>query len=504
MSPSRVAVCDRSGTFRETLATILLLLCAQLAPTSAGSQTLPPLAPRDMAMTMPGTFTFVSVGDLILRTPVSHLADEDVQAALRLIREADVAFGNLEGNLVDFRSYRGLLSGFVGSAEAARDLRSMGFDLVNRANNHLFDSEAEGMFETNRLLDEAGIVHAGSGRNLDEAAAPAFLETPKGRVALVGMHTPTFVAHQRLGATSRTGNLNGRPGLNMLRYSEEIVLTRGQVDALRQIRDELLAERDRYDNPRSTRDLGPDRVSFFGSASGREDPTYRVAREGEVPGTIDYELNRGDVERALRSIRNAKQYSDFVIATIHSHQSQSVLETQHFSTRPPEFYVELAHAAIDAGADVWVGHGVQTLRGIEIYHGKPIFYGMGEFVRQMQWTLPVQFGMRDWSPNTLGPVGSQGNAMSPESVWWQALESIVGVSRYEDGELVEVLIYPIDLRYDGSEIRPDSQFGIPQIAPPELGRQILERVQRLSRELGTEITIEGNRGVIRVAADLGR
>jgi poly-gamma-glutamate capsule biosynthesis protein CapA/YwtB (metallophosphatase superfamily) len=496
MHASRVTVFDLSGGVPGILTTILLVLCVQLAPTSAVSQTPPPLSPQDMAMTMSGSFTLVSVGDLILRTPVSQSADEGVQAALRIIRDGDVAFGNLEGNLVDFRTYRGLLSGFVGSAEAARDLEPMGFDLVNRANNHLFDSEADGMFETNRLLDEAGIVHAGSGRNLDEAAAPAYLETPKGRVGLVGMHTPTFATHERLAATSRTGNLGGRPGLNMLRYSEEIVLTRGQIEALRQVRDELLEYRDGYDNPRAIRDLGPDRVSLFGSASGREDPTYRVAREGEVPGTIDYTLNRGDVQRSLRSIRNAKQYSDFVIATIHSHQSQSVLETQHFSTAPPDFYVELAHAAIDAGADAWVGQGVQTLRGIEIYRGKPVFYGLGEFVRQMQMSLPVQLGATDWSPNALG---GQGSAMSPESVWWQAMESIVAVSRYEDGELVEVLVHPIDLRYDGTEIRPDSQFGIPQIASPELGRQILERVQRLSGELGTEMTIEGNRGVIRIA-----
>ena len=496
MRPNKLIVSDRPGSLRRALATIPLLLFVTFAPTSAWSQTPPPLAPRDMAMTMPGTFTFVSVGDLIIRTPISQLTGEHVQAALRFIREGDMAFGNLEGSLADFQSYRGTLSGFVGSAEAARDVKAMGFDMVNRANNHLFDSEAEGMFETNRLLDEVGIIHAGSGRNLDEAAAPAFLETPKGRVGLVGMHTPNWDSHLNLGATNRTGNLGGKSGLNMLHYSEEIVLTRGQIEALSQIQGELLEYRDRYDNPRSVRDLGPDRVNFFASSSGREDPTYRVAREGEIPGTIDYTLNRSDLQRALRSIRNAKQYSDFVIATIHSHQVQSVLETMHFSTRPPDFYVELAHAAIDAGADVWVGHGVQTLRGIEIYRGKPIFYGMGEFIRQMQFTLPVQLGMTDWGNSFLA---SQGNSMPPESVWWQALESILAVSRFEDGKLVEVLVYPIDLRYDRSEIRPDARFGVPQIAPPELGRRILQRVQLLSKELGTEMTIEGNHGVIRVA-----
>ena len=62
MRPNKLIVSDRPRTFRRVPATIPLLLFVTLAPASAWSQTPPPLAPRDMAMTMPGTFTFVSVG----------------------------------------------------------------------------------------------------------------------------------------------------------------------------------------------------------------------------------------------------------------------------------------------------------------------------------------------------------------------------------------------------------------------------------------------------------
>lgn len=37
----------------------------------------------------------------------------------------------------------------------------------------------------------------------------------------------------------------------------------------------------------------------------------------------------------------------------------------------------LARAAIDAGADVVVGHHAHIVRGIEIYRGKPVFHGLG-------------------------------------------------------------------------------------------------------------------------------
>ena len=159
---------------------------------AVAQQPLAPLNPRDMAITIPGDFVLASVGDLMMRRPASRLADDAVQAALRLIREADLAVGNMEGELANLRDFDGPLNGFVGSHEVAADLKAIGFDMVNRAQNHLFDAEAAGMFSTNALLDEAGIVHAGTGRNLDEAAAPVYLELPQGRVAMVGMHAPLW------------------------------------------------------------------------------------------------------------------------------------------------------------------------------------------------------------------------------------------------------------------------------------------------------------------------
>ncbi len=40
----------------------------------------------------------------------------------------------------------------------------------------------------------------------------------------------------------------------------------------------------------------------------------------------------------------------------------------------------LARAAIDAGADIVVGHHAHILRGIEVYKGRPIYHGLGNFV----------------------------------------------------------------------------------------------------------------------------
>jgi poly-gamma-glutamate synthesis protein (capsule biosynthesis protein) len=40
---------------------------------------------------------------------------------------------------------------------------------------------------------------------------------------------------------------------------------------------------------------------------------------------------------------------------------------------------EIAHAAIDAGADIVIGHGPHYSLPVEVYQGKPIFYGLGSF-----------------------------------------------------------------------------------------------------------------------------
>jgi poly-gamma-glutamate synthesis protein (capsule biosynthesis protein) len=60
---------------------------------------------------------------------------------------------------------------------------------------------------------------------------------------------------------------------------------------------------------------------------------------------------------------------DFLVSSHHWGLHQDVLE----------YMAEIAHAAIDAGADLVIGHGPHFLLPIEVYKGKPIFYGMGNF-----------------------------------------------------------------------------------------------------------------------------
>ena len=184
----------------------------QSGQVSVEPQSRPRDAAQELKLKVTAPFTLASVGDVMIRRPASMLDDAGFQSAMKIIRDADIGLGNMEGNLSDVPHFEGPLRGMMGIKDVAADLKKMGFKMMNRANNHDFDSDREGMLATDALLDEAGIIHAGTGKNLEDARAPVFLDTPKGRIGLVAMHTPNGDP-ARQAASPQVGNTGGRPGL---------------------------------------------------------------------------------------------------------------------------------------------------------------------------------------------------------------------------------------------------------------------------------------------------
>lgn len=81
-------------------------------------------------------------------------------------------------------------------------------------------------------------------------------------------------------------------------------------------------------------------------------------------------VNAASLEAMARDIRNARQQADVVIVALHK-------GIVHTSARLAPYEQPLAHAAIDAGCDIVLGHHAHIVRGIEIYNGKPVFHGLG-------------------------------------------------------------------------------------------------------------------------------
>jgi hypothetical protein len=203
-----------------------------------------------------------------------------------------------------------------------------------------------------------------------------------------------------------------------------------------------------------------------------------------------------------------------MVVTIHCHQNSYAFQQYSFDNDVPDFLVELAHKAIDNGADLFIGHGVHTIRGAEIYKGKPIFYGVSNFVFQLnQHSLAAdpmsgsgERGPLTWRgaersraaealpPNT--PIKADHEARwRPERHQPDNLECLLVTAHYDGGKLVEARLYPVDLGLDYT--RPLSRLGIPMTPPPEIAKRILAKVQRISQRFGTVIAVENNVGIMR-------
>ena len=97
--------------------------------------------------------------------------------------------------------------------------------------------------------------------------------------------------------------------------------------------------------------------------------------EHDQPGTpcrIHTFPNRDDLRAMRDDIKRAKTNADVVIVSLHwgIHFVPAVIA---------DYQRDVAYAAIDAGADLILGHHAHILKGIEIYKDKPIFYSLCNF-----------------------------------------------------------------------------------------------------------------------------
>ena len=161
------------------LALLALTACAtteEPAPEPAAAEPAAPEPPPVVAPAEPAplrTVSFAAVGDMMIGTdfPENHLPDDDGLGFLAdvapFLWPVDVAFGNLEGVLVDGGEPGKKCSNpkacylFRSPTRYANHYRAAGFDVLSLANNHARDFGEEGRTETMLALQGAGIHHSG-------------------------------------------------------------------------------------------------------------------------------------------------------------------------------------------------------------------------------------------------------------------------------------------------------------------------------------------------------
>ncbi len=85
---------------------------------------------------------------------------------------------------------------------------------------------------------------------------------------------------------------------------------------------------------------------------------------------------RDDLEAMVEDVKSAKLQSDVVVVSMHAgiHLTPAVIA---------EYQRDIAHAAIDAGADLILQHHAHILKGVEVYSGKVIFYSLCNFALEL-------------------------------------------------------------------------------------------------------------------------
>jgi poly-gamma-glutamate capsule biosynthesis protein CapA/YwtB (metallophosphatase superfamily) len=233
---------------------------------------------------------------------------------------ADIRFANLECLLYrppDGHSVE--QEGFFADPEIAGEaLRRAGFAAVGLANNVNYGSAA--ILGSIARLDPLGIAHTGAGENLAAARAPAIVERAGLRFGFLQRSSVYWPTNHEAGRTS--------PGIAALRAH-----TAYQVPA------------------HKTRPEIPP-----------------MNRPGIPPIVVTYP-DRAYLQAFAQDIAALKKAADIVVASCHWGLGEEVLG----------YMVDIARAAIDAGADVVIGHGPHYSLPVESYKGKPIFYGLGSF-----------------------------------------------------------------------------------------------------------------------------
>ncbi len=431
---------------------------------------------RLLAQPQPAGMSFALTGDSIITRRLAVYTEPAFTRLIALVRGADAAFTNIEMLFHDFESYPMNESGgtYMRAEPAlAKDLAWAGFDLGALANNHTGDYGVAGMRLTQKYVAEAGIVAAGVGQSLAEAREAKFLETARGRVALIAVSS-TFPDHSRAGTTR--GDVPARPGLSPLRFTTTYVVTPERFEQLRLAAGEVTG-----------RPVGPaDSLTFVG----------RRFVAGATPG-VRTEPDARDLQEIAAVVKSAATLADHVIVTIHAHESGRAGVTE-----PAMFLPTFARAMVDAGADMFVGHGPHVLRGIEIYKGKPIFYSLGDFVFQNESLLRYptdnyeeqRLGF-DAQPNDyLNRRYDNDKAGFPANplIW----ESVVAMPRFDGERLVELALHPIGLGFG----QPRQVRGRPMLAEPALAQKILNDVSTLSAPFGTKLTVRDGVGYVDVTA----
>lgn len=353
--------------------------------------------------------SLVALGDLLITKSVQEFIsskDKSYRAILSTLRGADVTLGNLEVSLTTTGFPAEKLVTLRADPALTPEIREMGIDVLSLANNHMMDYGYAGLFETMKALKENGIPYVGAGKNLQDALTPFVYRKNGIQISFLGVSTCLA-----LGAEAA----DARPGVAPVRVSTAYEI----------------------------------------------DPTTLQEQPGTSP-VVRTAVRKEDLKILSQAIRNAKARSNYVVVAIHwgvAYQDQLA-----------EYQRPLAHAMIDAGADLIMGHHAHVPHAIEIYKKGIVFYGLGNFIMRYE-----RLGRVAEYLHTIGIDMKQSNSNETFMVRFTW-----GPKRNPVCEIIPLVI---------------DQHGLPRQANRSTGQRIVQKLNRLSHGM-SRVKLRGRAGYL--------
>jgi poly-gamma-glutamate capsule biosynthesis protein CapA/YwtB (metallophosphatase superfamily) len=285
-------------------AAVVLAVCATLS--------------GDAAWKWSGNFGDKAVEMLIIGDIQVHSRRADPTTAFNRMRDtlkkADLVYANLEGLLV---KSAGMTIDIPDKPEwthpgpaGVKALKAFNIAVVGVANN--VASGRANILKSLGVLDANGIIHAGAGKNIDDAHKPAIVERKGVKIGFLQYTARWYQDKDMIANATEAG----------------------------------------------------------------------VAKIASIDGiTID----PGDLDRVKADIKKLRPLVDILVVSHHNRDGSTPVQfgavkgtsAGRDRARTEEYQKQLAHAALDTGADLVFGHGTHTIQGVEIYTGKPILYAIG-------------------------------------------------------------------------------------------------------------------------------
>ena len=235
------------------------------------------------------------------------------------LHSADVVFGNLECCLQIQQRYHANEGFFADPQVGGEALQLSGIHAVGIANNVNYGWT--NISSSITRLDEIGVLHTGAGSNLAAARAPAIISHSDLRVGVLQRSSVYWPTDHEAQADS--------PGIAVIKGHTAYHVPMGRIS-----------------------------------------PDIPPANRPGIPPVILTWADADYLGEFCKDIAALRPNVDLVVASCH----------WGLRREPLQYMKDIAHAAVDAGADVVMGHGPHYTLPIEIYKGRPIFYGLGNLV----------------------------------------------------------------------------------------------------------------------------